>query len=101
MRQLRRAEDKGVLCWCALRLSQAWDWIDRRQIDAHVVAAIVLWGTIKITSWAMHYAASHPERSGVDLAAVIAAVMVPWSALQAAVCKWYFDTRQGTYEAKP
>lgn len=90
----RRAADGGALCWVAMRLSQAWDWIDKRQVDAHIVAALVMWGTIKITSWAIYYASAHPERTGTDIAAVIAAVMVPWSALQAAAIKFYFDTRE-------
>lgn len=98
MTELRRANDKGWLCWVAARASDAWDWIDKRQIDAHVVSAIVLWGTLKITSWAMRFA-DQADRPGIEVAAIIGAVMVPWSALQAAAIKFVFDTRKESFEA--
>jgi hypothetical protein len=94
----RRSSDAGWLCWVAARASQAWDWVDRRQIDAHLISAIVLWGTIKITSWAMHFA-SEGDRPGIEVAAIIGAVMIPWSALQAAAIKFIFETRTKSFEA--
>lgn len=78
-------------------LVRLWDWIDRRQIDAHVVAAIILIGSIKLLTWAMNFANANPGKSGLEVAAIIGAVMVPWSALQAAAIKFYFDTRQNDY----
>ena len=96
MIQRRRRNDDGWLCWLAARCSQGWDWIDKRQIDAHIVSAIVLYGTIKITHWAMRFA-EHGDRPGIEVAAIIGAVMIPWSALQAAAIKFVFDTRRGTF----
>lgn len=89
-----------ITCWIARRASETWDFVDRRQIDAHVVSAIVLWGTIKITAWAMRFA-EHAERPGIEVAAIIGAVMVPWSALQAAAITFVFRARQSSFESKP
>lgn len=96
----RRATDRGWLCWLAARASQGWDWIDRRQIDAHIVSTIVLIGTIRITNWAIHFA-SEGDRPGIEVAAIISAVMIPWSALQAAAIKFTFETRTKSFESKP
>jgi hypothetical protein len=41
----------------------------------------------------MAFAAAHPEKSGIDVGAVIAAVTAPYSLLQAACVKFYFDNR--------
>lgn len=89
----RRSADRGPLCWLAARASQGWDWIDKRQIDNHIVAAITIWGTIRITEWAMTFTDMHPEKPGLEIAAIIGAIMVPWAALQTAVVKFYFDAR--------
>lgn len=96
MVKLRRAEDRGVLGCLAKRFSQCWDWVDRRQIDAHVVSFVVLWISIKITFWAMSYA-QEGNRPGLEVAAIIAAIVGPWAALQGAVIKFVFATRQGSY----
>lgn len=90
----RRSEDRGPLCWIAARASQAWDWIDKRNIDKHLVSLAILYGTVKITSWAMHFAETHDESSGIEAAAIIAAVGAPYMALQAAAIAFYFRARQ-------
>lgn len=99
--RLRRSDDNGVLCWLAMRAGQFWDFVDKRQIDAYAVSAIILIGTIRITEWAMLFVEKHPEKSGIEVAAIIGALMVPWSALQGAAIKWLFDARQRSFEAKP
>ena len=99
MIEQRRSEDRGWLCWVAGRFSQAWDWIDRRQVDAHIVNAITLYGTIKITTWGMHFA-EHGDRPGLEIAAILAAIGVPWTALQAAMVKFIFDARRGSFDGK-
>ncbi|WP_342617244.1 hypothetical protein [Rhodoferax sp. GW822-FHT02A01] len=76
-----------------MTFTRFWDWIDSREIDKHVLSAGVFWGTVKITEWAMAFAAAHPEKSGIDVGAVIAAVTAPYSLLQAACVKFYFDNR--------
>lgn len=76
-----------------MTLTRFWDWIDRREIDKHLLSIGVFWGTVKITEWAMVYASAHIDKSGVDVGAVIAAVTGPYSLLQAACVKFYFDNR--------
>lgn len=74
-------------------LTRWWDWIDKRDVDKHTVVLIVLYGTKILTDWAMLYAATHAEKSGLEVAAVIAAVTTPYMALQTACIKFYFDSR--------
>lgn len=90
----RRADDRGLLCWLALRASQFWEFIDKRDIDKHAVSLGIFYGTIKVTGWGMAYASSFTTKSGVEVAAVIAAVVAPYMALQAAALKFYFESRQ-------
>jgi hypothetical protein len=75
------------------KLSQIWDWIDKRDIDKHVLSLGVFYGTIKVTEWAMTFANAHADRPGLEVAAVVAAVGAPYMALQAAAIKFYFDAR--------
>lgn len=91
----RRGEDKGALCWIAMRASQGWDWIDKRAIDKHLVSLAILYGTWIVTDWAMGFAAatSIAERPGLESAALIAAVTAPYMALQAAAIAFYFKAR--------
>lgn len=93
MIEQRRSEDRGWLCWFAGRASQAWDWIDKRDIDKHAVSLAVLYGTIKVTAWSMHFA-EHGDRPGIEVAAIIGAVAAPYMALQAAAISFYFKARQ-------
>ena len=81
----RRSEDTGML-------TRAWDWIDERDIDKHIVSLAVLAGTVKVTTWAMGFATGSP-RPGLEVAAIIAAVSGPFMALQAAAIKFYFEAR--------
>lgn len=82
----RRNEDSG---W----LTRWWDWIDKRDIDKHGVSIAILWGTVKVTEWAMKYASIETDKSGIEVAAVIAAVAAPYMALQAAAISFYFKAR--------
>lgn len=74
-------------------LGQLWDWIDKRDIDKHTLSVGIFYGTIKLTEWAMVYASSHPDKPGIEIAAIIAAVTAPYMGLQAAAIKYYFDAR--------
>jgi len=89
----RRAADRGWLCWVALRLTDLWDWIDNRDLDKHAVSICILIGTVKVTAWACIFAEAHMDKSGAELAAVIAAVIAPYMALQAAAISFYFKAR--------
>ena len=88
----RRATDQGPLCWLALRAGQFWDFIDRRDIDKHAVSLAFLFGTVKATSWAMAFSETS-TRPGLEVAAIIAAVLAPFMTVQGVVIKWYFDAR--------
>lgn len=74
-------------------LSKAWDWIDKRDIDKHLLTMGIFWGTVKLTEWAMAFATANPAKAGIEVAAVIAAVTAPYMALQAAAIKYYFESR--------
>lgn len=94
MKALRRRRDDGdLLCLIAMRMSQAWDFIDKRDIDKHLISLAILAGTIIVTQWAMEFA-YWSSRPGIEVAAIIAAVVGPYSALQAAAIAFYFRSRQ-------
>jgi len=90
---MQRASDRGVLCQIALRASQLWDFIDQRQIDAHFLTLFIGWGTYRIMAWSMHFADAS-TRPGMEVAAILAAVLTPWAAVQGAAVKFYFDARR-------
>ncbi len=69
-----------------------WDFIDKRDIDKHVVSVVIMWGTWRLTTWAMAYASS-AHVDAVGSAAIIAAVTAPYAALQAAAIAFYFKAR--------
>lgn len=97
--QRRRIEDRdlkgwrALTCWAAQRASEFWDWVDKRDLDKHAVSLLILFGTVKITVWAMHFA-EHGDRPGLEVAAIIGAVVAPYMALQAAAVAFYFKARQ-------
>ncbi len=71
-------------------------WADRR----HLVSVrafslyVTLWMTWDSYKWAAGYATS-TKLEAMDIAAVIAAVTIPVSALQAFVFKWYMESKKG------
>lgn len=81
------------MCRVALRASQLWDFIDNRQIDAHILTGFIVWGTYQVMAWAAHFA-EVSTRPGMEVAAIIAAIMGPWSLVQGAALKFYFDARR-------
>ena len=89
------------LCRLAFYGKSTWDFVDKRQIDAYAVSLLILWGTVRVTDWAMGFVDAHPEVDGLKSAAVIAAVMTPLSAMQAAALKFLFEARSKTFEVKP
>ena len=97
MTEQRRAGDTGWLCLVALRGSQFFDWIDRRQIDAWGVLVFSLWMTTFVLEWAMDFADSHPELDGAKMAMIIASVVAPWVTMQGALVKFHFDARKGSF----
>lgn len=83
------------MTWSDVRdaATDLWDWIDKRDIDKHVVSVVIMLGTIKILEWATGYADRHADKSGLEVAAVMAAVLAPYMALQAAAISFYFKSR--------
>lgn len=100
MIETRRANDRGWLCWIASRCSEAWDFIDRRQIDAYAVSLVILYGTVDIMRWAMHFA-EVGNRPGLEIAAIVGAITGPYSILQGAAIKFLFDARQKSFLPLP
>lgn len=87
-KELNRRHDDRWFDW----FTKTWNFIDDRDIDKHVVSLSVMLGTWKITSWAMTFASLSP-RPGLEVAAIIGAVMVPYSALQTLAISSYFKSR--------
>lgn len=73
-------------------VTRFYDWIDQRQVDKHAVSLVILFGTVLVTRWAMHFA-ENGDRPGLEVAAIIAAVNGPYSLLQAAAIAFYFKAR--------
>ena len=69
------------------------DFIDERDIDKHAVSLAILYGTVDVLRWAENYASLYNEKSGLEVAAVIAAVAAPYMALQGAAISFYFKAR--------
>jgi len=94
MTPARRSTD-SVIGIVAAWLKRLWDFIDERDIDKHFVSLAILWGTWKLTEWGMQYASLvfTTQKSGLEIAAVVAAVTAPYMALQAAAIHFYFSAR--------
>lgn len=111
--ELQGATDRGFWCTLALRASQLWDFVDKRDIDKHAVSLAILCGAVWVLRWAMRFAEvalqhagpaaqaaipgvegfTQPAGSGFEAAAVITAVTAPYMAMQAMALKFYFETR--------
>ncbi len=63
------------------------------QTSTNTLPIRIFYGTVKITQWATMYAQIFETKPGIEVAAVIAAVMAPYMALQAAAIKFYFEAR--------
>jgi len=93
----QRAEDKGWARSIAQTVSHVWDWVDKRQIDVTAVSVTILYGSFKILLWSLEYA-THANRPGLEVAAIIAAVAGPWSLMQGAALKFIFEARTKSFE---
>lgn len=93
----RRSEDKQgvarVLCWTARRLSEFWDFIDQRQIDVHLVCWAFLALTGYVVFWAMEYVWLHPDKPGLEVAAIVGAVTLPLTWIMPKIIEQYFKAR--------
>jgi hypothetical protein len=75
------------------QLESFWCWIDRHQIEQHVVAAITLVGLVYVIRWDFAFASTHYD---ANAALVLAAVNTPYATLQGAVIKFYFSRTDET-----
>src|SRR3990167_1423681 len=93
----RRIEDKGVVAVATRAARETsrtfWDWIEYHRVDSLSVIIVSLWLTIRVVEWAMNYADEHYEVEGLQIAAIIGAVLTPWGIMQAALFKFYADLK--------
>lgn len=93
----RRAVDKAgfaaISCWTAARLSEFWDFIDKRQIDVHLVCWAFLALTGYVVFWAMEYVWQHPDKPGLEVAAIVGAVTLPLTWIMPKIIEQYFKAR--------
>lgn len=69
-----------------------WDWAEKRKVAAHVVMAVTLGLTVRVTEWAMDFPYSAVgSYEGTHVAAIQAAVLTPWGLMQGAMMKFYLD----------
>ena len=73
-------------------LSRLWDWVDARYIVRRSLLGVTFALTAHSYFWALHFADT-TEKSGAELALVIAAVTAPISMLMAQIAKLYNDGR--------
>ena len=73
--------------------SAFWDWIDKRFIIRRILVLVVLWLTIQTILWAMNFSETCVDRTGTDIAAIIAAILTPLSVLQGMVFKFYLESK--------
>lgn len=71
-----------------------WDFVDSRYAVRRVLLGIVIWMTWEAYKWATGFA-SGCSRPGVEIAAIIAAVLTPITALQGFTFKFYLDSKTG------
>lgn len=75
-----------------------FDFIDRRQITRRVMFIWMMVITTKVVMWTTDFAWTS-SRPGLEVAAIIAAVWAPMTALQGVVVKFY-DTAQQYRDGK-
>lgn len=68
-------------------------FLDNRSVFRRVAFVWMMWLTTRATLWCFDFAAVKAFPDGIQTAAVIAAVMAPIAGLQAAVIKFYTESR--------
>ena len=91
--ELRRDTDKGFWCSAAIRFSQLWDFIDARDIDKHLMAWATFAATCYVGYWCTEFVWAHPDKPGLEVGAIVGALLLPWTPMQAKVIQWYFESR--------
>jgi ABC-type maltose transport system permease subunit len=75
-----------------------WGWVERKNfVSVHAgIVYVTMWMTWEITVQAWRFAYATQLTNGVEIAAVIAAVTVPFAALQGFAFSTYTKSRMGT-----
>lgn len=89
----RRETDKGAIAVTKVASRTLWGWVERHHIDALAVLIITLWITVKVVDWAMDFADSHYDVDGMQIAAIIGAVLTPWGLSQSAMFAFYVNLK--------
>src|SRR3990167_2357043 len=93
----RRAADKGVAAAAAHAAKTTsrtfWGWVKQNDIDSLAVIGLTLWITFDVIQWAKDFADTHYQVEGLQIAAIIGAVLTPWGLMQAALFKFYADLK--------
>lgn len=98
----RRTLDQGVVGVAAnaakLTSRTFWQWFNKNHIDSILVLAIILLMSYQVLRWAFNFpydvmVDEHAKYSGTDVAAILAALLGPWSLMQAGLVKWYMEMR--------
>lgn len=93
----RREADLHFGFWWAVHhagtsvMAAMWNFVDNRAVIRRIAFIWILWMTSVVIYWAMDFATDHPDLDGLKMAAILGAVLTPWSAMQAAVFKFYSD----------
>lgn len=86
------------MCETARIAGLFWDFTEKRKIGQHLMAWCVFCMTVYITFWLLEYIWQHAEKPGLDLGAIVTALMIPWSTIQGFVIKWYIGLAGGPRE---
>lgn len=81
-------------------LSVIMDFIDTHAIVRRIAFFVMLWITVKTSFWTLDFA-WNSGRPGMDVAAILAAIWAPLSALQGAMFKFYDSGRNAVTQATP
>lgn len=76
------------------RLSAFFDWFDDRDIDKHLMVWAVFGVTCYLLYWVMEFVWENAAKSGIEVGLIVAALLLPWTPVQAKVIDWYFKARQ-------
>ena len=75
-------------------LNAVLDWERKLAIRRSVVLFVTLWMTFRAFEWAAVYATATSLTSGLEAAAIIAAVTAPITALQGWIFKIYAESKE-------
>lgn len=74
-------------------MRKIFEFLDQRSAFQRIVLMWLMWLTTWAAFWCTDFATAKIYPDALQVAAVIASVMAPITALQGAVFKWYSDTK--------